>query len=583
MEYTFFITTTSSVSTEVHPLNWLECSLVWEKENDNVFYRQKFEGSLTFGGKKLCADFNYFYSFETTDPCEVLYLTIYKDGVIYWEGYLSTSMGEWDLDAQTFTVTPLTLDGYADWEKEGNKEYDILALPRVDTIYDDGGATTTYDRTILLSAVIEYLAQQTFSPALTWGVSILSEFLTNATNPITGSTNKYNYLTISQKSDIIYPTSSNPATKGNMSWNQLAEILKCMNLRWEYDEDLNVLTIEHISEWESVATLDIRTIEMAFSTNKYRRITEEMPKYEYFKWMEAYNVDFVGEPIWYDSYCVNQDPDSNSTEFALPVTTDIQFIRDCITNSEEAKISKDGWVLFSTYLDTDYYINVNAGILDPGEAYFNADLSWGRLHNAFFKHDRQLIEGYMNDTLTTFYSAKKTKQQECSIVYCSTFNPELNITTELGETYFSGEKGDVRKAVIKPYGEINLTLLYGPAEEEIVPIPDQKIIRIVESGICGELHATLSPAADDDLDLYIGYEILDEFGVFVCGEAAGATPVWTIPNGATTADFTVSFDDPGCGGGIPAGGCWNPVTDYLDAEGKGWTVFAIIQDPDCSC
>ena len=58
MTYTFFITDASSVETEVFPLNWLECALVWEKEKDEVFYRQKFEGSLTFGGKKLCADYD---------------------------------------------------------------------------------------------------------------------------------------------------------------------------------------------------------------------------------------------------------------------------------------------------------------------------------------------------------------------------------------------------------------------------------------------------------------------------------------------------------------------------------------------
>jgi len=494
-------------------------------------------------------------------------------------------MGEWDLDAQTFTVTPLVIDGYYLWEQEGDKEHDILALSRVNTIYDDGGATTTYDRTILLSSVIEYLAQQVFDPTMTWaGGDIQSGFLTDATNPITLATNRYNYITISQKSDIIYPTSSNPATKGMMSFNGLMEILKCMNLRWEYDESFNILTIEHISEWESVDTLDIRTEEMALSTNKYRYLTEEMPKYEKFAWMEAYDDDFVGETIWYDSNCVNQDAESNSTEFALNVTTDIQYIREVVAGGEPEKISKDGWVLFATYIvGADYYIWMNNGIIEPGEAYFNADLSWGRLHDAFFKHNRVLIEGYMNGTLTTFYSAKKTKQQECSIVYCTTFNPELNVTTELGETYFDGAKGDIKKAVIKPYGEINLTLNYGPTDNPVVPIPELKIIRIVESGICGELHATLSPAADDDLDLYIGYEILDEFGVFVCAEAAGATPVWTIPNGATEADFTVAFDDPGCGGGIPVDGCWNPATDFTDAEGKGWTVFTIIQDPDCSC
>lgn len=572
MTYTFFITDSTPTETEVHPLNWLECALVWEKEKDEVFYRQKFEGALTFGGKKLCADYDLFYAYEVADPCQVLYLTIYKDGAVYWEGSLTTGQGEWDFDAKTFTITPSVIDAYTDWEAEADKEYDILALSRVNTVYDDGGATTTYDRTILFMDVIEYLAQQVFSPTVT----VASEFLSNATNPITQIANRYNYLTIAQKSDILYPTSSNPATKGLMSWNGLTEILKSMNLRWEYNDGIDILTIEHISAWDTVSSIDIRSQDLTKSTNKFRYVKEELPKYEYFKWMEAYYDDFIGEPIWYDSACVSND----TTEFALNVTTDIQFIRDCVLAGEEAKISKDGWVLFSTYLSgTDYYINFNSG---TGDALFNADLSWYRLHRLFFKHDRQLGTGYLNGALTTFYSAKKIKQQECSIIYCSDLNPNRAIITELGEEYFGGQRGEIKKAVIKPYGEINLTLVYGPEASVITPETETKIIRIHESGICGELHATLSPAADDDLIIEFEYEVLDSDGVHYC-DSEGIPQVWTIPSGSTTSNFTISFTGSACGGGIPTGGCWNPVTDFTDAEGKGWTVFTIIQQSTCEC
>jgi len=124
MTYEFYISTASSTSQQVYPLNWLECTLVDEKEDNQVFYRRKFEGSLTFGGKKLCADYNYFIGIA--DPCEILYLIILLDGNSYWEGYFSTSMGEWDLDAQTFTVTPLPIDDYYDWDQNGDFEYNIL-------------------------------------------------------------------------------------------------------------------------------------------------------------------------------------------------------------------------------------------------------------------------------------------------------------------------------------------------------------------------------------------------------------------------------------------------------------------------
>ena len=73
----------------------------------------------------------------------------------------------------------------------------------------------------------------------------------------------------------------------------------------------------------------------------------------------------------------------------------------------------------------------------------------------------------------------------------------------------------------------------------------------------------------------------DSDGFLLCGENPADTPVWTILTG--TANFTVSFDAAGCGGGIPVGGCWNPVTDFTDAVAKGWTVYTIIQQSTCSC
>lgn len=575
MTYTFFITDSVSVETEVHPLNWLETTLVWEKERGQVFYRQKFEGTLTFGGRKLCADYDLVHTHYEADPFAVLYLTIYKDGAVYWEGSFTPSQGDWDFDAKTFTVTPSVVDAYSDWEAKGDKEYEILALPRVDTIYDNGAISTTYDRTILFMDVIEYLAQQVFSPTVT----VVSEFLSNATNPITQIANRYNYLTIAQKSDILYPTSSNPATKGLMSFNGVMEILKAMNLRWEYNDGINILTIEHISAWDTVSSIDTRGQDLMKSMNKFRFVSEEIAREEKFKWMESYYKDFTGLPIIYDSAAATADP----TEFTLNVTTDIEFIRKCVKDDELGKISPDGWVLFSTYLSgTSYYVNINGGQLEA-EARFNADLSWSRLHRLFWKHDRQLPTGYMNGTLTTFYSSKKIKEQQANIIYCSTLNPNRGIITELGETHFGGQRGEIKKAVVKPYGEVNLTLVYGPEASEITPETETKIIRIEESGICGELHATLSPAADVDIDLYIGYGMYDEDGNFVCGENPADTPVWTISAGATTANFTVSFDAAGCGGGIPTGGCWNPVTDFLDATAKGWTVFSIIQQSNCSC
>jgi hypothetical protein len=90
-------------------------------------------------------------------------------------------------------------------------------------------------------------------------------------------------------------------------------------------------------------------------------------------------------------------------------------------------------------------------------------MSWTNLQNSYFRHERVLIEGYLLGILTTFWTAQKTKTQDCSAILCSTFDPASEIITELGETYFAGARGMVQKAERRPSGEVKLSLLYGPA------------------------------------------------------------------------------------------------------------------------
>ena len=120
----------------------------------------------------------------------------------------------------------------------------------------------------------------------------------------------------------------------------------------------------------------------------------------------------------------------------------------------------------------------------------------------------------------------------------------------------SGAKRRNKEGSIKPYGEVNLTLIYGPEASVIPPETVVNTIRIDESDTCGELHAIVSPAADVDIYLYVGYAMYDSLGIFIGGETPVEVPPWIIPAGSTTSDFTVLFDCADCGGGFPAGGCW---------------------------
>lgn len=596
--YRFYIASApSSWALEVFPLNFLETSLVDELEGENIFYRRKFNGTLLFGTNSLTTDvfgdvvnrkddWLYFWDIEQNDPCSKIYLIITKtvEGIpeTYWEGYFATNDGKFDIDNCTFEVTPLLDDDYNELIEKGDVEYNILAtsaeLPEVTTRIDNGVNITYYLRNRYIKDVILYIVNQILHPTTAHTTTLISTFFDDSpNNPITQAINRYNYLTIAQKSDIKRPTSLNPANTGMMSFNQLMKILGCMNLKWDYDGSTDVITVEHISTWPSLPGLDLRSDVSTIATNKYFYLKDRMPKYESFKWMEADYLDFVGQPIWYDSPCVNQDANSNTSEYIVNVTTDIDYIR---IYGDTAEIADDGWVLLANeMIAAELWVRKNVGLLDVGIVRNNMDLSWSHLHRAFFKHDRVLMSGYMNDTPTDFYSARKTKQQECSIIYCDAFNPSQYITTELGETYFDSEDAIVSKANIRPTGEINLTLLYGANSVPIVPIPEPtKTIYLWEEAVCGHLFAMLSESADDDLDLVITYHVHDAVGADVCTD----TVTWTIPIGVTADDYLVPFCD-----SIPIGGCWHiTVEDYTDAEGHGWTVGHIVREPalsNCLC
>jgi len=550
MTYTFFITTALSFIYEVTPLNWLECSLVDEKETDQIFYRRNFNGSLTFGGKKLCVDYNIFRAIEVSDPCEYIYLLILKDGDVYWEGYFSTSMGKWDLDNQTFTVTPIVIDDYTDWDDFGKDEVNFLdaaIIPHdVAHIATTHTASYTYDSNRWLIDVITVLGNHVFGT-----INLETDFFTVTPNYVTGLPNKYTLLTIAQKSDIKRPTASSEATVANLSFMELMEILRIMfNVYWVIEIPIDpfdplILRIEHLSYFTKTNGIDLRTQEIALRTNKYVYNKEKMPRYEKFSWMEASNKDFIGISIKYDkstgviSPCVTND----EVEYIVRVTTDIEMIEN-----DQDSVDDAGFVILANYLSgVLYYVYRTFGIYAM-ETRYNNDLSWGNLHYALHRHGRILETGYMNDDYTIFASTIRNKKQQINAILCepeniNSYDPKELITTELGETYFGSEKGEVLQAVIHPYGEVNFTLLYGETnnsgESNVPPI---KTLDILEEFVLHNnswIHVYLSESSPYPLYFWTYYSEREcqaivvpagvmNYSVQITGLLTGDDPiVWT--------------------------------------------------------
>ncbi len=525
--YRFYLTLTS-VNYEVFPLNFNETSIVQQRSEGHAFYRNKFKGDLIFGSNTFATssegetnnrrfDFDLLWDIESEESCSKIYLEITKtvSGITetYWDGYFSTSDGKFDLDRCTFTVTPYVDDIYSEFEDKGDDEYNLPDMPVIAPSFGTGLEITTtstsgvsYTHNRLLINVLKYIVNQIVP--LT---GVTSTFFTDSVNPVTGDTNRVKYATIATKYDIKNPAGP-AATKGMISFNDIMDMLRCMNLRWDYDGS-NVI-VEHESYWAATpGGLDLRNYPLAVASNKYSYIKKDMPKYEKFEWMES-GVEFAGWDIWYDSPCVDQSNESNKNALSFKVTTDIELIEGGV-----ADIGDDGFVLLSNSYGGGVYAIYNGAIPGMGATTFdNCFFAWPYLHDYYFRHGRVLIDGYLNNELNQFYSAKKTKQQEVSIVYCDTFDPSEEITTELGETYFDGAKAIVDNAEISPMGVVKLKLLYGPPDNENSGVDVfPQIIRIIEEKRIGTLFNTsmsrfyLTLSELSAVDIVVKFQIRNQY------------------------------------------------------------------------
>lgn len=545
--YHFYCISSSSISREVFPSGFRDTKISWALENGQKFYRKKFNGELTFGTYSYARneigvyenrkdDYDYFYDQEQISPCDRIDFLITRDNQVYFEGYFSTSDGKFDLDKCTFTVTPKTTDDYSAWDEGGELEYNILDVAHNISVVC---GEWVYTRNAWLMTVVRYLAGQVFS-----GCTVTSHLFEDTNDYVTLKPSKLNYLTIAAKSDIKRPTSSNPATMSKMSFNEMMSILKMFNAYWKYNIVTNNIQIEHCSYWGAEAGLDLRTQTISAKANKYVYDKGGMPRYEKFSFMEAQSADFIADLIWYDSDCV--DPMLKS-EYANRVTTEIELIQSIVT--EEVSISDEGWVILANFENGGSYYNYfGAGIRDT-TVRFNIPLSWSYLHYCYFRHERVLLDGYMNFVYQQFVSCAKNRLQEIPAIDCVDFDPEKYITTELGETYFGGEKGSVKSAELTPMGELSLNLVYGfPSNVNEGAIGLTKVINVIEGLAASELYVYFSEP-----------NVYDTF-------------FWIVTNGATCQEIK-----------IDAGECYqlvsitdpNPIVaiayNFSDASLSGWT------------
>lgn len=301
-----------------------------------------------------------------------------------------------------------------------------------------------------LSTVIDTLLQQIDNTLTHSNTSAYSDFFYGAANAIRGTQRD---VFITPKSNIITANYDQPATRAEIKFNDIIELLKNLyNCYIDIDED-NKLIIEFVDYFDRGRRysgynygVDLKAITIPRVNKVVTEIAEEysydkqdIPEYIQFEFMDETSDDFDGD------YIICNDAFSNEGQVEIKsisrFTSDIDYI---LVNANE--ISKDGFVIMEAELSNGVYSvskpNVNGKILQNGY------LSIPYISQNLFIFDAPTevltINGVSHDISTDGGSIKKTKTQEITIPSNIHIDTRRLIVTSLGNGLVieKGEKTD---------------------------------------------------------------------------------------------------------------------------------------------
>lgn len=277
--------------------------------------------------------------------------------------------------------------------------------------YYGGGIDHTFTRARKLIDILDNFKTQ-FSCT-----TLVSQFFKSPVNPVSGA--DLTNLMMMQKSDGIVVggiETSDPATLGIITFRQLMEQLWAMfQVTWLIQD--SVLYIEHINYFRNNFSYTPNTNVGIDLTTYYPKCLEGSYSYSYeqnvpvrekFKFMESWNLDFVGVDIEY-SNCITEG--ETITHVADLITTDID------PTYFDNKASKDGFVMY--HCDSTNRVIETVGKL-TNLAFSNGHLSWANLHQAYWRSNRPLTIGILNNEEIGFNAPhrKLKKQKQLEFPFC---------------------------------------------------------------------------------------------------------------------------------------------------------------------
>ena len=293
-----------------------------------------------------------------------------------------------------------------------------------------------------LSSVISVLLAQIDSSLTHQASASYSQFLYDATNPVSGRTNRT--LLITPKSNLMAGEFSQPAAKAPITLKNIFEMLRDVyQCYWHIDN--GKLCFEHIEYykngedygpptvgWDTTSMQSRNGEPWAYGTSSYRYNKEQMPQTFQFGWMDDVTEAFMGKPIEVLSPYV-EEGQIEETRVAM-FTSDVDYIM-----LSPQDISKDGFVLMAGIPDQGDY-RLAEGVLAAGTFAWqtktlylqNWELAYCYLQPWYWMEDMPARSLNVNGAVTTASGVRRTKTQEIRFPVYDEPDPLLLVETYLG-------------------------------------------------------------------------------------------------------------------------------------------------------
>ena len=324
-----------------------DLNFTW-KLNENGFYEHQLSSDIILTNhftdtKQWINDYDYikpyeddiFIDFRVDKLCSGTYTT-------YWTGYLDM-LGDWNANDSIFKTKAKAKSGYNTLLENIEKQFDLLNLGLSVVQTTNGGNTYKFNYYFaqVMQAVIEDLL-----PTYDYE----SNFLDDATNPVTGIANTFDKLTISAKEDIISAPAAKVALKAIFTLEEIINFWRTINVFPYVDEANNKFKLEHRYFFENNLTyspfstvgIDLTTLEdgkYILNDNSYKYNTAKLYSKEILNYNEFGRLQFYDGVITYDLKILDDKIKKyNSGNFI----TDLSYIQNSPDN-----IDKEGFVILA--------------------------------------------------------------------------------------------------------------------------------------------------------------------------------------------------------------------------------------------